>query len=72
MLPFLWAQDGFSAPSEEMSKAIMFGLAAPAKFSLLGGIGLMVVGGSLVLCVLVWLLVSRRNSSGLTFPSPGR
>jgi len=72
VLPFLWAQDGFSAPSEEMSKAIMFGLAAPAKFSLLGGIGLMVVGGSLVLCVLVWLLVSRRNSSGLTFPSPGR
>jgi len=72
VLPFLWAQDGFSAPSEEMSQAIKFGLEAPAKLSLLGGITLIVLGASLVLAALVWLMVTRRNSSGLTFPSPGR
>ena len=36
VLPFLWAQDGFSEPSEEMAKAIKFGLDAPSKLSLLG------------------------------------
>lgn len=72
VLPFLWAQDGFSAPSEDMSAAIKFGLEAPAKLSLLGGVALIVMGGSLVLSALVWILVTRRNSSGLTFPSSGR
>ena len=72
VLPFLWAQDGFSAPSEEMSAAIKMGLEAPGKISLLGGVALIVLGGGLILAALVWLLVTRRNSSGLTFPSSRR
>jgi len=72
VLPFLWAQDGFSTPSEEMSAAIKFGLEAPAKLSVLGGVALIVLGGTLVLSALVWILVTRRNSSGLTFPTSRR
>ena len=49
VLPFLWAQDGFSEPSEEMAKAIKFGLDAPSKLSLLGGVALIAIGGGLVL-----------------------
>merc|ERR1712131_471338 len=61
VLPFLWAQDGFSEPSEEMAKAIKFGLDAPSKLSL---------GGGLVLGALTWMLVTKRNASNsLTFPS---
>merc|ERR1719447_644100 len=44
VLPFLWAQDGFSEPSEEMAKAIKFGLDAPSKLSLLGGVALIAIG----------------------------
>jgi len=72
VLPFLWAQDGFSAPSQPMADKIKFGLEAPGKMSLLGGVALIVLGGSLILSTLVWLLITKRNSSGLTFPSPGR
>ena len=36
VLPFLWAQDGFSEPSEEMAEAIKFGLSAPKKISFIG------------------------------------
>ena len=70
ILPFLWAQDGFSEPSEPMAAAIKFGQAAPSKLSLLGGVALISVGGALVLGVLVWLLVTRRQGGGdITFPS---
>lgn len=31
VLPFLWAQDGFSEPSTELAEAIQFGLDAPVK-----------------------------------------
>lgn len=70
ILPFLWAQDGFSEPSEEMASAIKFGLGAPAKLSLLGGVALIAVGGLMILSVLVWLLVTKRQGAGaLTFPT---
>jgi len=70
VLPFLWAQDGFSEPSEEMAKAIKFGLDAPSKLSLLGGVALIAIGGGLVLGALTWMLVTKRNASNsLTFPS---
>ena len=36
ILPFLWAQDGFDEPSEEMAEAIRFGLAAPKKLAMIG------------------------------------
>ena len=70
ILPFLWAQDGFSEPSEEMAEALKFGLAAPAKLSLLGGVALLGLGGAMVLIALVWLLFTKRQGgSGLTFPA---
>ena len=70
ILPFLWAQDGFSEPSEAMASAIKFGLGAPSKLSLLGGLGLIAVGGLMILSVLVWLLVTKRQGPGaLTFPT---
>merc|ERR1719350_1370734 len=54
ILPFLWAQDGFSEPSLEMAEAIQFGLDAPDKLSVLGGASLLVLGGCLLLAALVW------------------
>ena len=61
ILPFLWAQDGFSEPSEEMADAIQFGLAAPQKLSMLGGAGLLVVGGVMLLAALGWTLWYKRS-----------
>jgi len=73
ILPFLWAQDGFSEPSQEMADAIRFGVEAPSKLSLLGGVALIAVGGALVLSVLVWLLITKRQGGGgIPFPAPGR
>ena len=43
MLPFLWAQDGFSEPSTEMAEAIRFGLEAPKKLSMLGTVIMMIM-----------------------------
>lgn len=56
ILPFLWAQDGFDEPSEEMAEAIRFGLAAPKKLAMIGGISLLVLGGAMCLGVLIWWL----------------
>ena len=36
ILPFLWAQDGFDEPSDEMAEAIAYGLAIPKKISMIG------------------------------------
>ena len=54
VLPFLWAQDGFSEPSSPMASAIQFGLAAPHQLPLLGGVVLLVLGGAMVLVAVVW------------------
>jgi len=59
VLPFLWAQDGFSEPSDAMADAIKLGLKVP---------GLAVVGGGVLLCLglgmvamaLLWGLWQRR------------
>eukprot|EP00092_Neocalanus_flemingeri_P038999 GFUD01042454.1.p1 GENE.GFUD01042454.1~~GFUD01042454.1.p1 ORF type:complete len:596 (+),score=215.72 GFUD01042454.1:176-1963(+) len=64
ILPFLWAEDGFSEPSEEMAEAIKFGLSAPGKLSRLGGASLLVVGGAMLLAVLGWVLWVRRQGGG--------
>ena len=61
ILPFLWAQDGFSEPSDEMADAIKFGLAAPQKLSMLGGAGLLVVGGVMLLAALGWTVWYKRS-----------
>ena len=60
MLPFLWAQDGFEEPSEEMAEAIRFGLALPQSVSKAGGVGLVLIGGVMILAFLTWYLVTRR------------
>ena len=62
ILPFLWAQDGFSEPSPEMAEAIQFGLSAPSKLSMLGGASLLVVGGAMLLAALGWALWVRRQA----------
>jgi len=61
VLPFLWAQDGFSEPSQEMADAIKYGLAAPKKLSMLGGVCLLVVGGLMLLSALGWALWYRQQ-----------
>lgn len=63
VLPFLWAQDGFDQPSEEMAKGIRMGLDIPAKLSMLAGLGLLAVGGVLLATALVWFLWQRRNTT---------
>ena len=64
VLPFLWAQDGFSEPSEEMASAIKFGLAAPSKLSGIGGGGLVVTGLLMILTGLGWIVWDRRRGQG--------
>ena len=60
MLPFLWAQDGFEEPSEEMAEAIKFGVSAPGAVSRAGSVGLVLTGGIMVLAFLTWYLATRR------------
>ena len=60
MLPFLWAQDGFEEPSEEMAEAIRFGLDLPQSVSKAGGVGLVLIGGVMILSFLTWYLITRR------------
>jgi len=63
VLPFLWAQDGFSEPSEEMAEAIKFGLSAPKKISFIGGALFLLIGGGMCLVVLMWWWRNIRNQS---------
>jgi len=66
ILPFLWAQDGFGEPSDEMAEAIKFGESAPEKLPLLGGALLLVIGGGMVLAALSWAIWRRRQGATLT------
>ena len=67
MLPFLWAQDGFEEPSEEMAEAIKFGVEAPGALARAAGVGLVLTGGIMVLAFLTWYLATRRI---ILVPSP--
>lgn len=66
VLPFLWAQDGFGEPSDEMAEAIKFGESAPEKLPLLGGAVLLVIGGGMVLAALSWAIWRKRQGASLT------
>jgi len=63
VLPFLWAQVGFSEPSAPMAKAIQFGLDAPNKLPLLGAVVCFVLGGMLLLAALGYFVWRRRNTA---------
>jgi len=63
VLPFLWAQDGFGEPSDEMAEAIKFGESAPDKLPLLGGAVLLVIGGAMVLTALSWAIWRKRQGA---------
>jgi len=63
VLPFLWAQDGFDQPSEEMSQSIRKGLDIPAKFSRLLGVVFLAFGAGLLIGSLVWILWRRRQAA---------
>ena len=61
ILPFLWAEDGYSEPSQDMADKIKMGLGAPDKIPKLGGIALIALGGLLLLTSLVYFLWSRNS-----------
>ena len=61
VMPFLWAQDGFDEPSDELAEAIAFGLEAPQKLPMLGAVVFFVIGGLLLLASLGYF-IWRRNS----------
>ena len=43
-----------------MAAAIRFGQEVPATISKAGGVGLVLVGGTMILAFLIWYLVTRR------------
>ena len=57
--PFLWADDGFAEPSDEMRDAIKFGEDAPKLLTMLGAVVFFVLGGSLLLTALIYFCWSR-------------
>ena len=63
VLPFLWAQVGFSQPSAPMAEAIRFGLAAPEKLPMLGAVAFFVLGGILLLIPLGYYVWRRRSGA---------
>ena len=58
VLPFLWAQDGFSEPSDEMAEALKFGLSAPSLISF--GAGEFLLGTGLVMLIVssIWIVLN--------------
>ena len=63
VFPFLWAQDGFSEPSEEMAEAISFGLGAPKTLPMLGAVICFVIGAVLLLTSLIYFVWQRKAQS---------
>jgi len=61
--PFLWAEDGFGAPSDEMRDAIKFGEEAPKLLTMLGAVVFFVLGGTLLLTSLIYFCWSRNVDS---------
>jgi len=61
ILPFLWAEDGFGKPSDEMAEALREGVEVPGKLSMLGGGLLLVIGGIMVAISLSWSFWAKRQ-----------
>jgi len=65
VLPFLWAQDGFDEPSEEMANAIKLGLKVPGLAGAFGGV-LLCVGLCMIALAFLWVLWQRRQQRPVT------
>jgi len=63
VLPFLWAQDGFDQPTQEMSATIRGVLDIPSIYSRLLGVLFVALGAGLLIGSLVWILWEYRNNS---------
>ena len=62
VMPFLWAQDGFDEPSEEMADAIRLGLKAPDLLPMLAAVALFVIGAVMLMTALAFFIWNKRNS----------
>ena len=62
VLPFLWAQDGFSEPSTEMAEAIRFGLEAPRKLSMLGTVITMMMMVMMMMIMMMMMMMLQEAS----------
>ena len=58
VLPFLWAQDGFSEPSDEMVEAFKFGLSTPSLISFGTGDFLLEIGLVMLIVSAIWIVLS--------------
>lgn len=65
VLPFLWAQDGFSVPSAALKAKIRGGLDKAAKLPLLGAVVFFVIGALLLLIALSYFIWKRRDSTSM-------
>ena len=65
VLPFLWAQDGFEAPTDEMRDAIRFGENAAAMLTVAFAATLFAVGGLCLLFSLAYFCWWRSSSGGM-------
>ncbi|TRY74958.1 hypothetical protein TCAL_08665 [Tigriopus californicus] len=67
LMPFLWAQDGFDEPSEEMAEKIKMGLGAPQKIPLLGAVVCLFIGAVLMAICLGFFFWQRRVRASRKF-----
>ena len=65
VLPFLWAQDGFEEPSDEMRDAIKFGENAAAILTVAGAVMFFVIGALCLLVSMAFFCWSRFSSGGM-------
>lgn len=66
VLPFLWAQDGFSEPSEEMANKVRFGVFVPNKLPIYGGVVFLVLGLILLGSSLGWVYWAKKNGLNIS------
>ena len=65
VVPFLWAQDGFGEPSDEMRDAIRFGEGAAKMVTVVGAIILFAIGGLFLVTALAFFFWCRFRSGSM-------
>lgn len=63
VMPFLWAQDGFEDPPQDMIDQVEFGLNAHKKVATMLAVVLFVLGGLLLLSCLGFLIWSKKSKA---------